>query len=50
MNIDSHQHFWRFEGHEADYVWMTGDYAVEQQSGCDCFHNGSLPFVLTILD
>jgi L-fuconolactonase len=28
MRIDSHQHFWTFTGHESDYVWMTGDYAV----------------------
>lgn len=28
MKVDAHQHFWRFSGHESDYVWMTGDYAV----------------------
>jgi L-fuconolactonase len=28
MRIDSHQHFWTFAGHETEYVWMTGDYAV----------------------
>jgi L-fuconolactonase len=28
MRIDAHQHFWTFTGHETDYVWMTGDYAV----------------------
>jgi L-fuconolactonase len=28
MKIDSHQHFWTFTGNEADYVWMTGEYAV----------------------
>jgi L-fuconolactonase len=28
MRIDSHPHFWTFTGHETEYVWMTGDYAV----------------------
>lgn len=28
MKLDAHQHFWQFTGNEADYIWMTGDYAV----------------------
>lgn len=28
MWIDAHQHFWHYDGHESEYVWMTGDYAV----------------------
>lgn len=36
MRIDAHQHFWTFTGHESDYVWMTGDYAVlGRDSGMD---------------
>jgi L-fuconolactonase len=26
MRIDAHQHFWDYEAHPADYVWMTGEY------------------------
>lgn len=28
MRIDSHQHFWDYAAHEADYVWMSGEYGA----------------------
>ncbi len=31
MRIDAHQHFWKFVGNEADYVWMTDVYSVLQR-------------------
>ncbi len=28
MRIDAHQHFWDYEAHPADYVWMRGEYGA----------------------
>lgn len=28
MRIDAHQHFWDYEAHPDDYVWMSGEYGA----------------------